>query len=367
MKIPFLNLRKQYQVVKRSVDKVINDVCRSQNFILGSELTTFENKFAKYLGSKHFVGVASGTDALVLALLALGIGEGDEVITQSNTFIATALAITQVGAKPIFVDINPNTFQIDENKIQSKITKKTKAVLPVHLYGAPCQIDEIRNICKDNNLFLIEDACQAHGSMFEKQPVGTFGDIGVFSFYPSKNLGAYGDGGGLSTNNKDIYEKLIKLRNYGQTKKYYHDEIGRNSRLDEIQAAILTAKLPYLNGWNSARRHIANLYHKNLKGIKTQKMIENTQSNYYLYVIEVENRVHLIKSLKKKGIDTLIHYPVPIHLQDCYKYLGYKRGDLPITEYNTDRIISLPIYPELSDNEVYYVTETINNCHTLFL
>jgi dTDP-4-amino-4,6-dideoxygalactose transaminase len=348
MTVKFLDLQKQYRSIKTEIDEAIEKVLNSQSFVLGTELEAFEKEFASYIGIKYAVGVNSGTDGLILSLLALGIGSGDEVITPVNSFIATSLAITHVGAKPVFVDCDPDTYQIDVSKVEKNINKKTKAILPVHLYGAPCEIDKIKTLAKENKLFLIEDACQAHGATLNNKKVGTFGDLGVFSFYPGKNLGAYGDGGAVVTNSKTIYEKLKKLRNYGQSKKYIHEEFGVNSRLDEIQAAVLRVKLQYLDEWNEKRRIVAERYINGLKRYKTQTIIKGGSSVYHLFVIEIKERNKIQKNLSQNGIQTLVHYPLPIHLQKAYKHLGYKQGDFPISEKKAKKIISIPLYPELS-------------------
>lgn len=361
MDILFLDLKRQYHYIKKEINQAIFKVLDHQSFVLGSKLKLFEKKFASYLKSKYVVGVGSGTDGLILALKALGIGKNDEVITPAYSFIATTLAITELGAKPIFVDIDPNTYQINVDKIEKLITKRTKAILPVHLYGAPCRIDQIVKIACKNNLFVIEDSCQSHGATFKEKMTGTFGNIGVFSFYPGKNLGAYGDGGALCTNNKDLYEKILRLRNYGQSKKYYHDTIGINSRLDEIQAAILSVKLKYLNEWNKKRNQIAQWYKKYLDSkIKTQIILNNGTSNYHIFMIEADRRKSLQKMLLKQKIYTLIHYPIPIHLQKCYKSLGYKKGSFPNTEKLAKKALSLPMFPELFEKEVKYICESIN-------
>ncbi|CAN5127555.1 DegT/DnrJ/EryC1/StrS family aminotransferase [soil metagenome] len=360
MNIPFVNLKFQYKFIKPSIDAAIRRVVLSQDFILGSELDSFEKEFATYLGVNYVVGVNSGTDGLVLALLALGIGKGDEVITPANSYVATTTAIVFVGAKPILVDCDPDTYQIDVKKVEKAVTKKTKAILPVHLYGSPAELDQLQTIANRYKLFLIEDACQAHGATFKNKKLGTFGDIGVFSFYPSKNLGAYGDGGALATNSRELYEQLLKLRNYGQVKKYHHDSFGINSRLDEMQAAVLRVKLNHLDTWNHERNEVAALYIKLLKNLKRQMIIEKGKSCYYLFVIETERRDTLQKYLLENGIQTLIHYPIPIHLQKAYSNLGYKRGDFPITEKVADRILSLPMYPDLKKTEINYISKAIN-------
>lgn len=360
MNIPFLDLKSQHKTIKSEIDEAIKRVINSQIFVLGSELEAFEKEFAKYLGIKYVVGVNSGTDALILSLLSLGIGKGDEVITPANSFVATTAAVVSVGAKPILVDCDRDTYQIDINQVQKSITKKTKAILPVHLYGAPAQVNKLQKIAKKNKIFLIEDAAQAHGAVYKNKKLGTFGDLSIFSFYPGKNLGAYGDGGAIVTNNKKLYEKLLLLRNHGQSKKYFHDTLGLNTRLDEIQAAVLRVKLRNLNIWNRRKNIIAAKYVKTLKNYKTQKIIKFGKSNYYVFVIESDNREELQKYLISNGINTLIHYPIPIHLQKGYKNLGYKKGDFPVTEKISDRILSIPNYSELIDNQQDYIIDKLN-------
>ncbi len=360
MKVKFLDLQQQYQSIKKEIDEAVSQVIQTQSFILGDEGIQFEKEFADYLGVKYFVGVNSGTEGLQLALWALGIGKGDEVITQVNSFVATAIAITQVGATPVLVDINEKTYQMDPRQVEEKITKKTKAIMPVHLYGAPSNIDELKKIANRENLYIVEDAAQAHGATVKNKKVGGFGDAGVFSFYPGKNLGAYGDGGGISTNNKKLYEHLLQLRNYGQSKKYYHDIIGTNARLDEIQAAVLRVKLRHLESWNIKRRKKAALYNELLIGVKTQTLYSDSLSCYHLFVMEHPKRKAFLAYLEKNGIQTLIHYPLPISLQKCYNYLGYHMGDFPKAERIAKQILSLPIYAELTDEEIAYISKVIN-------
>lgn len=360
MIVPFLDLKPQYESIKEEIDSAISGVVSSQHFILGSELEAFEEEFAAYLGVKYVVGVNSGTDALILSLLALGIGKGDEVITPVNSFIATTMAIIQTGATPIFVDCDRDTYQIDAQRVEEKISKKTKAILPVHLYGAPFDVGKVKEIAEKNNLFLVEDAAQAHGATFNGRKVGSFGDLAAWSFYPSKNLGAYGDGGAISTNNEVLYEKLLKLRNYGQVKKYYHETYGINSRLDEIQAAVLRVKLKHLDEWNKKRNLVVEKYHKLIINYKFQKIVENSKSSYYIFSIESSRRDDLQKYLDKNGIQTLIHYPVPIHLQEVYRYLGYHNGDFPVAEKIADRVLSTPIYAELKSDQQDYVINKLN-------
>jgi dTDP-4-amino-4,6-dideoxygalactose transaminase len=360
MKIAFLDLKRQYKLIKKEVDGSIKRVLDRQFFILGPELEEFEKIYAEYLGVKYVVGLNSGTDGLILALQAIGVGKGDEVITPVNSFIATTLAITQLGGKPVFIDIDKDTYQIDVNKIESLITKKTKAILPVDLYGAPCRIDAINKIAKKHNLYVIEDACQAHGAEVNGKKTGSLADIGVFSFYPGKNLGAYGDGGAISTDNKALFEKIRKLRNYGQKEKYHHKEIGINSRLDEMQAAVLKVKLKYLDAWNKNRIKLAKIYNQNLKTVKTQKLYDNAKSCYHIFSIESRDRDNLKSYLEKEGIQTLIHYPIPIHLQECYEYLGFKAGSFPVAEAVAKKILSIPMYNELTEKEVLYIASKIN-------
>ena len=358
--IPFLDLKRQYRSIKKDIDKAIDDVISRQYFILGEELTGFQNEFSDYLGSKHTIGVNSGTDGLVLALRALGISKGDEVITPANSFIATTLAITEIGAKPVLVDVDREDYEIDIDQVSSAITRKTKALLPVHLYGNPCRIMELKEIADKNGLSLVEDACQAHGSKIGDKYAGTIGDVGVFSYYPGKNLGAYGDGGAIVTNSEIIYEKLMKLRNYGQSKKYFHDSIGLNSRLDEIQAAVLRVKLKHLDKWNKNRNMLAKVYRNHITGYQFQEINQGYSSNYHIFNILSPNRDILMKYLLDNGISTLIHYPVPIHLQRCYEYLGYKKGDFPVTEKIADQELSLPMFSELKIEEVEYISKKIN-------
>lgn len=359
-KVPFLDLKAQYKGIKPEVDEATGRVLSSQHFILGSELEAFEKEFAEYLGCKYVVGVNSGTDGLKLALLALGVGKGDEVITTPFSFVATTLAITEVGAIPIFVDIDPATYQINPAGIEKKISNKTKAILPVDLYGAPCDMEAIMAIARGHKLAVVEDACQAHGAKIKNGFAGTFGDVGVFSFYPGKNLGAYGDGGAICTENENLYKKLLALRNYGQRVKYHHDTLGVNSRLDEIQAAILKVKLKYLNNWNKERNLVAQRYQEALKKYKLQQINSDFFSCYHLFVLESDRRDELIRYLGERGVQTLVHYPVPIHLQKCYEYLGYRPGDFPLSEKAANRIISLPIYPELEFDQQNYIIQLLN-------
>lgn len=361
MDIKFLDFERQYGTLAKEVQEAIARVFKRQWFVLGPEVEAFEEEFAKYLGVKYIVGLNSGTDALEFCLRALEIGPGDEVITPANSYIATSLAISYVGAKPVLVDCDPHTYQVDVAQIEKKITKKTKAILPVHLYGAPCEIDKIMKIAKKHKIFVVEDVAQAVGTTLNGKKMGSFGDINAFSFYPGKNLGAYGDAGAVATNSKKLYEKAKFWRNYGQTKKYHHVTFGRNSRLDEIQAAILRVKLKYIDEWNVLRREVANNYHEALSTIKTQKLLPSGESNYHLFVIETKKRDQLQKFLEKNNIGTLIHYPIPIHLQKTYKHLGYKKGHFPVAEKIAKSILSLPMYPGLSKKEIKHIGQQINS------
>jgi dTDP-4-amino-4,6-dideoxygalactose transaminase len=361
MKINFVDLGKPYKKHKKEIDKAIQKVLDNHNFVLGEELFLFEKEFAEYCGAKYCVGVASGTDALMLSLKALGVGPGDEVITVANSFIATAASISLVGAKPVLTDIDKNTYNIDVSKIEEKINKKTKVILPVHLYGRPADMDPIIALAKKYKLKILEDACQAHGAKYKNRRIGSIGDITAFSFYPVKNLGAYGEAGAITTNNSHLAEKIRMLRNHGQKVKYKHVFKGYNSRLDTIQAAVLRVKLKYLDEGNTKRRKLAELYNKLFKNmdIKTPNISEDFYSVFHLYVIEVKKRRELMNVLKKYGISTQIHYPIPIHLQIACKDLGYKKGSFKITEQCSKNTLSLPMYPELTENEVRYIASSV--------
>ena len=335
---------------------------RSGWYIMGKELEAFEQAFAAYNGSKYALGVANGLDALVLACRAVGIGEGDEVLVQGNTYIATVMGITRNGAKPVFVE--PDQYhQIDVTKLEEALTPKTKAVMVVHLYGHAADMKPVVEFCKKHNLKLIEDCAQSHGSKVEGKMTGTFGDVGCFSFYPSKNLGCFGDGGAIVTDNEEIYNKIKMLRNYGSSKRYYFDEVGLNSRLDEIQAALLSVRLSHLDELTNERYEIADYYLKNIKNDKIDlpKTREGAGNVYHQFVIRCKTRDDLIKYLDEKGVGTIIHYPVPPHLSACYKNLGYKKGDLPITEEVADTVLSIPMYNGITKEEQDRVIEALNN------
>ncbi len=356
-----IDINRQYQKLKKEIKSAINKVLEKQSFILGPETSELEKKFAEYCGVKYGVGCSSGTSALFLALEALNFKESDEVITTPLTFIATASAIVSSRLKPVFVDVDEITYNIDANKIEQAITKKTKAIIPVHLYGQPCDIDKIMKLAKKYNLTVIEDCAQAHGAKFKNQKVGTFGKIGAFSFYPGKNLGAFGDAGIMITNDEKLYEILKMLRDHGRSSKYYHIMHGYNHRIDGIQSAVLNVKLKYLDNWNKRRQEIAQLYNEYLKDtdLILPKIKEQREHIYHLYVARHKNRDAIIEELKKYNIYCNIHYNIPIHLQPCYKKFGYKKGDFPIAEKIASEVFSLPMFPELKNSEVKYICETL--------
>lgn len=362
MIVPFVDLKKQYDLIGREVIQKIQKVLESTSFILGKEVEKFEQEFADYCGVKYGIGVGSGTDALLLSLKALEIEDGDEVITVPNTFTATVDAIVRSGAIPIFIDIDDETYCIDISKIEGKITKKTKAIIPVHLYGHPAEMEAILDIARRYNLIVIEDACQAHGAEYKGEKVGSIGNIGCFSFFPAKNLGAYGDGGVVITNNEELAQKVKMLRNYGQRKKYFHEFVGFNSRLDELHAAVLRIKLKSLDENNRKRRDNAEKYCEflsDLTEISIPREKDFVKHVYHLYIIRCENRDELQDYLNSKGISTGLHYPLPVHLQRAYQYLGYKKGHFPITEKYAKKIISLPMFPELTEKQIEYVCNNI--------
>lgn len=362
MDIKFLNLDPMHKELEKEIKEKLIQVYNKSNFILGEEVEAFEKEFAKFTGAKYCASCGNGLDALVLSLKANGIGEGHEVILPVNTYIATALAVSYVGAKPVFVEPNFETMNIDVESIEEKITVKTKCIIPVHLYGTPANMDKIMEISNKYGLKVIEDCAQAHGAKYKDKMVGTFKDAGAYSFYPGKNLGALGDGGAVITNDKDIYDKIIALRNYGSEKKYYNRYKGINSRLDEIQAAILRIKLKSLSKWNNERQLIAKRYIENIKNpsIITPKNFYDIEQVWHLFVIRNERRDELKSYLKNKGINTLIHYPIPIHLQECYSDLKYKKGDFDIGEKMANQILSIPIWNGMSIEETDYIVNALN-------
>ena len=363
--IPILDSKRQYAKIGKEIEKEVLEVLASGSYILGKHNKALQEEFAAYVGSKFSLGLNSGTDALHLGLRALNIGQGDEVITTAFTFVATASAIGLAGATPVFVDIDKDTFNIDPDKIEAAITPKTKAIIPVHLYGQPADMDKIMAIAKKHNLRVIEDCCQAIGAEYKGQKVGTFGDFGCFSFYPTKNLGGMGDGGMITCNDQELYDRIVALRNHGGAIRYYHDELGVNSRLDEIQAAILRVKLNYIDEWNKARQDNAYRYNElfaKYPEIVTPVEIENSYCVYHQYTIKIENRDEVHKLLQENGVGAMIYYPVPLHLQKLHKELGYKVGDLPLTEEDTKLVMSLPMFPELTEEEQKTVVETVVKC-----
>jgi dTDP-4-amino-4,6-dideoxygalactose transaminase len=363
--IPFVDLKAQYDSIKDEIDEAIQNVLNTTSFIMGEELRKFEEEFAQFCDVKYAIGVANGSDALILALRACAIGEGDEAITVPHTFIATTEAISNVGGKVVFVDIDPKTYTIDVSEIEEKINEKTKTIIPVSLYGQPADMDPIMRLAKKYNLKVIEDAAQAHGAEYKGEKVSSIGDVTCFSFYPGKNLGAYGDAGMVVTNNEEVAEKVKLFRNHGRiTKKYEHEIEGYSSRLDNLQASILRVKLKYLDKWNDMRRKNAKKYNEllnNIGGIITPYEAEYAKHVYHLYVIRVvkEGRDELREELRSKGIATGIHYPIPLHLQPAYNHLGYKKGDFSITEECSQEIISLPMFAELSDEQIDEVVNLI--------
>ena len=359
--VPFVDLGVQYRAISAEIDDAISKVIQDADFILGREVRLFEEEFAEFCDSSYAVGVDSGTSALELALRAFDIGPGDEVITAANSFIASALGISHAGAKPVLVDVDPFTYTLDVKALERAITRRTKAIIPVHLYGHPAHMGPIRQLADRHGLVVIEDACQAHGASYKGKRVGSLGHAAAFSFYPGKNLGAYGDGGMVVTKDRKIANRLEMLRNYGQKEKYKHLFRGYNRRLDTMQAAILRVKLKYLEKWNAARRWNAKLYQKHLEGsgVVVPGEAGGAESVWHLYVIRTERRDALKEHLVSKGINASIHYPIPIHLQPAYQDLGYKRGDFPVTEAYADRILSLPMYAELSDRQIEFISQTV--------
>lgn len=391
MNIPLIDLKAQYKSVSEDLDRVTKEVLSSANYIMGKNVTEFEKEFAEYIGVKHAISVGNGTDALVIALKSLGIGSGDEVITSTFTYFASAESISAVGATPVFVDVEKETFNIDPAKIEEKITKKTKAIIPVHIFGQSARMDEINKIAKKHNLKVVEDAAQAVGSKYKGKMIGTLGDAACFSFFPTKNLSCAGDGGMIVTNDDNIAIVARALRTHGSGEngqkafnflnnieeeietskdgddtvynplKYYNYLIGFNSRLDAIQAAILRVKLPHLDKWNEGRRKIAKIYDEKLKNSNVVTPVVDKENDpiYHQYVLQCEDRETMLTKLKEKGVATGVYYPVPLHLQKVYKDLGYKEGDMPVAEYLSHRTFAIPVYPELTEAEIDYIIESI--------
>lgn len=361
MNIPLVDLRAQYRDIKPEIDAAVLRVIENTNFILGDEVLAFEEAFADYCQTRFAVGIASGTAALHLVLRACGIGPGDEVITSPFTFIATAEAISQAGGRPVFVDIDPTTYNIDPARIEPAMTPRTKAIMPVHLYGQPAEMDPIMEIARRHGLRVIEDAAQAHGAEYREQRAGSIGDAGCFSFYPSKNLGACGDAGMVVTNDPELAERVRLLRNHGRQEKYIHLMEGYGERLDALQAAILAVKLKHLEAWIEQRRAHARLYDQLLAevGIAIPQVADGVWHVYHLYVIRVVERERVRLALKERGIATGVHYPLPLHLQPAYAHLGCHRGDFPVAERAAEEVLSLPMYPELTPDQQEYVAESM--------
>jgi len=360
--IPMVDLKIQYHAIGREVTEAVQGVLESTHFILGQQVKALEDEVAAYHGVKYAAALASGTDALHLALVAAGIKQGDEVITTPFTFIATAEAISYVGAVPVFVDIDPETFNIDAGKIEAAVTDRTRGIIPVHLYGQPADMNRIMAVAQKHNLHVIEDCAQSFGAEYQGRKTGVFGDLGCFSFFPSKNLGCYGDGGMVITDDQSLAERVMRLRNHGSTVRYYHEEIGFNSRLDEIQAAILRVKMKHIDEYNEKRRKNALLYNKYFQGagIATPSEIQGTKHVFHQYTIRVKNRDAIKKKLDEGKItSTMIYYPVPLHLQQAYKSLGIKKGSMPVTESVCSEVLSLPMYPELSEEQIIAVADAV--------
>lgn len=358
-KIQMVDTKNQYLKIKKEVDSAIAAVIDSAQFIQGPAVIEFERNIENYLGCKYAIGCASGTDALQIAMMALGILPGDEIITTPFTFVATTETIALLGAKPVYVDIDEKTYNIDVNKIEEKITPKTKAIMPVHLYGQSAEMDRIMEIARKNRLFVIEDAAQALGAEYKGRKICTIGDIGCISFYPSKNLGAFGDGGMVVTDNKELAEKMRMIVSHGSRKKYYHEVLGVNSRLDSVQAAILNVKLKYLDEYCEARQQAAEKYDKRFSGkIEVPFVCRGVKHIYHQYSIRVKRRNEMQLFLKDNGIPSMIYYPVPLHLQEAYRY-DYKKGDYPVSERVAEDIISLPMHTELDDEQINFICEKV--------
>jgi dTDP-4-amino-4,6-dideoxygalactose transaminase len=362
MKVPFNDVGLVNQSLQSEIEEAFGQVFSSGSFVLGKKVKAFEENYAAYNHTKEAVGVSSGLDALILSLKALGIGAGDEVIVPSNTYIATAIAVSHMGATPIFVEPKKDTYNLDPSLIEAAITSSTKAIIPVHLYGQACEMHAINSIANKHDLFLVEDNAQAHGSSFDGRRTGSWGDANATSFYPGKNLGALGDGGAITTDNQELAERIKTLRNYGSSKKYYNDLIGYNSRLDEMQAAFLSVKLKYLTTWTEMRQKAANQYLVELQGVGDLTLpVTHPKSThvYHLFVIRTDKRYELQNFLSDQGVGTIIHYPIPPHLQKAYENLGYTTGDFPIAERMAETSLSLPMYPGITENQIHQVVASV--------
>ncbi|MBL8029549.1 MAG: DegT/DnrJ/EryC1/StrS family aminotransferase [Fibrobacteres bacterium] len=362
MTIPMLDLKAQYQTIKAEIDSAVAKTIESQIFINGPVVEKLEESIGKYLGGVKALGVSSGTDAILLALMAMGIGEGDEVITTPYTFFATAGCIARVGARPVFVDVHTDTYNINADLIEKAITPKTKAIIPVHLFGQTAAMDPILAIASKHGLRVIEDGAQAIGATYKGRPACTMGDVGTLSFFPSKNLGGFGDGGMVITKDDTLYAKMKSMRNHGQGSQYHYDMVGGNFRLDALQAAVLSVKLPYLELWSAKRRRNASFYNNRFANskVKTPVIRKENLSIFNQYVIEVEDgRDALVQKLKEKGIATAVYYPLPLHLQKCFESFGGKVGDCPVAEEAAKKTLALPIYPELTEEQLNYIADAI--------
>lgn len=367
MEIQFVDLRKQYNSIKNEISEAISNVIENSAYIGGSFVEKFESEFARFCSLKHCVGLGNGTDAIFVALKALGVGSGDEVITTANSFVATSEAISLAGAKVVFCDICEDTLNINPDLIENKITKKTRAIIPVHLYGQPAAMDRIVEIAERNSIYFVEDCAQAHGAKYKGRKVGTFGEVGCFSFYPGKNLGAYGDGGAIVTNDGELERKIRMYANHGRSKKYDHEFEGINSRLDGMQAAILSVKLRYLKEWNFKRKKIALIYNDKLKDVGdiiTPFISKDIEHVFHLYVVRTKKRDELRKFLSHNSINTGIHYPTALPNLKAYRYLGYKASDFAVSSMIQDEVLSLPMYPELTRKEIDYIVNTIKKFYS---
>lgn len=369
MNVPFVDLKTQYAGIKDEIFKEINEVLDNTAYICGKKTKKFEEDFARILGVDHAVGLSSGTDALHVALHALGIKQGDEVIVPVNTFIATAEGVSLCLAKPVFADNDERTYNIDVTKIEEAITPATKAIIPVHLYGQPAEMDTIRQIAKKHNLFVVEDCSQAHLAVYKGKKIGSIGDIGTFSFYPGKNLGAYGEGGAVTTNDTALYNTMLRYRQHGSVEKYVHEIEGHNYRMEEIQAGVLNVKLKYIEKWTGNRRRIAKLYSDTIESMGISEVVapyhpEYVEPVYHLYVIRVKDREKLVKYLGDKGVQTGLHYPIPLHMQKAYEYLGCRPDDYPVAKKQAGEILSIPMYPEMTDEMVNFVCSSIKKFYS---
>jgi len=361
MSVKFLDLKAQYAAIKKEIDEAVMGVMAECHFIMGPNVSAFEKEMAAHLGVRHVITCASGSDALLLALMAYDAGPGDEVITSPFTFFATAGAIARLGARAVFADIEAETYNIDPAAVKKLMNKKTRAVIPVHIYGQSCDMDPIVRAADECGVKVIEDCAQAFGASYKGRPVASIGDIGCISFFPTKNLGCYGDGGAVSTNDDALAEKIKVLKLHGSKPKYFHSMVGINSRLDEIQAAVLRVKLRYISGWNARRREIASVYNSLLEGagVTLPREVSDGGHIYHQYTVRVKNRDMILEHLKKLGVEAGVYYPLPLHLQACFSDLGYASGDMPVSEAVSKDILSLPIYPEMTEAHIKEAAEAL--------